>query len=299
MKRLIFLFIFFLFFPLTTFAKLKVVATIPTFAALAQEVGKDLIEVKSIARGDQDPHFLEPKPSYAVMLNQADLVIEDGLELEIGWLPVLFTQARNPKIQPGQKGYLNASEGLEILDLPSGRVDRSQGDVHPLGNPHYWFKPQNGLLMARRIADRLKELDPANASQFEQNVRQFESRLKIKMEVWDKKISGLKGKKIITYHKSFTYFADWAGLQVVDYIEPKPGIPPNPGHLLSLIERIKAEKVPLIISENYYDPKPAQQLAEKTGAKFLILPTSVGGEPAIKTYEDLFEDLIQKMTGAL
>lgn len=287
------------FFPATSFAGLNVVASIPTFGALAQEVGGNLIDVKSLAKGDQDPHFLEPKPSYTVLLNRADLVIEGGLELEIGWMPVLLTQSRNPKIQRGQPGYLDASDGLSIQELPTGKMDRSEGDVHPLGNPHYWMDPRNGLIIARHIATRLKQLDPKNAEQYDKNYQQFELRLKGKIAGWDKKLAPLRGQKIITYHKSLSYFSNWSGINVAGYVEPKPGIPPNPGYLLSLIDKIKTEKIPLIASENFYNPKPCEQLAEKTGAKFITITTSVNGEPAVKSYDDLIEVMIQKFLGAL
>ncbi len=300
MKRfLIFLAILFLGFSSASFAKLNVVTTIPTFAALAQEVGKDLIDVKSIARGDQDPHFLEAKPSYAMTLNRADLLIENGLELEEGWLPVLLVQSRNPKIQPGQKGYLNASEGIPLLELPNGKLNRSEGDVHPLGNPHYWLNPRNGLIIARHIADRLKELDPANATQYDQNENLFEQNLNNRIAGWEKKLSPLKGKQIITYHKSFSYFSDWSGITVAGYVEPKPGIPPNPDHLISLIDLIQRNQIRLIVSENYYDPKSTQQLAQKSGAKFVTVATSVDGDPLVKNYSDLFENLIRNLEGNL
>ncbi len=285
--------------PLNAFAKLKVVTTIPDLASLVQSVGKDLVDIKSIARGDQDPHFLEAKPSYAVMLNQADLLIDVGLDLESGWLPLVMTQSRNPKIQAGQKGYLNASEGLEILEIPTGQVDRSMGDVHPNGNPHYWLDPRNALYISYRISKKLGELDPANAAQYTQNQQAFQSQLKNKIDAWSKQLASIRGRKIITHHKSFSYFVHWAGLQVAGYVEPKPGIPPSPGHLLSLIDLIKRESIPLIITENYYDPKASKQVSEKTGAKLLILPTSVGGEPNIKTYEELFEFLVTQIKGAL
>lgn len=285
--------------PLSAFAKLKVVGSIPDLAALAREVGGDLIETQTIARGDQDPHYLEPKPSFALMLNKADLLIEAGLELESGWLPILITQSRNPKIQPGQKGFLNAAQELSILEIPTGAVDRSMGDVHPDGNPHYWMNPRNGLVIAKRIAQRLGELDPGNASRFAENYADFEKRLSPRILDWEKAAAPFRGKKVVTHHKSFSYFVDWTGLKVEGLIEPKPGIPPNPSHLLSLINLIQTEKIPLIITENYYDPKPSRELAEKTGAKVLILPTSVGGEPGLKTYEDLFEALIGKLKGVL
>lgn len=281
------------------FAKLKVVASIPDFAALAREVGGDLVEVQSIARGDQDPHYLEPKPSFALMLNRADLLIEVGLELESGWLPVLITQSRNRKIQPGAAGFMSAHEGLHILEIPTGPIDRSMGDVHPDGNPHYWLNPRNGILIARGIAARLSRLDPENGARYAENGKTFEQRLTQKIAQWEKEIVPLKGKRIVTHHKSFSYFVDWTGMRVAGLIEPKPGIPPNPNHLLSLIRLIRTEKILLIVSENYYDPKPSRELAQKTGAKVLILPTSVGGEAGIGTYEDLFETLIQRLKGAL
>ena len=287
-----------IFLPLVVQAKFKVVTTIPDLAALASEVGGDKIDVESLARGDQDPHYIEPKPSFALKLNRADLLIEIGLQLEIGWLPVLLTQSHNPKIQTGALGHLQASEGLNLLEIPTGPVDRSQGDVHPEGNPHYWLNPRNGLIIAKHIADRLAEIDPANAALYQQNFKSFQARLQKKIIEWEKAISPLKGKKIITYHKSFSYFVNWSGLAVVDQIEPKPGIPPSPSHILALIDRITAEKIPLIITENYYDPRASQKLSQKTGAKVLLLPTSVGGETAIKTYEDLFDYLVTQLKGS-
>jgi len=287
-----------IFLPLVVQAKFKVVTTIPDLAALASEVGGDKIDVESLARGDQDPHYIEPKPSFALKLNRADLLIEIGLQLEIGWLPVLLTQSHNPKIQTGALGHLQASEGLNLLEIPTGPVDRSQGDVHPEGNPHYWLNPRNGLIIAKHIADRLAEIDPANAALYQQNFKSFQARFQKKLTEWEKAISPLKGKKIITYHKSFSYFVNWSGLAVVDQIEPKPGIPPSPSHILALIDRITAEKIPLIITENYYDPRASQKLSQKTGAKVLLLPTSVGGETAIKTYEDLFDYLVTQLKGS-
>lgn len=286
-------------FSLSASAKLRVVTTIPDLATLAQNVGGNLIEVKSIARGDQDPHYLEPKPSYAVLLNRADLLIEVGLDLEVGWLPVLLTQSRNSKIQFGQKGHLTATEGVPILEIPSGKIDRSMGDIHPMGNPHYWMNPKNGLIIAKGIADRLGELDPANTIVYVENFRKWESTFLKRIAQWEKEIAPFRGRTVITHHKSFSYFVDWAELKVAGLIEPKPGIPPTPSHILSLIDLIKREKIRLIITENYYDPKPARELSEKTGAKFLILPTSVGGDVGVKSYEDLFQFLIDKLKGTL
>ncbi|MBI4411383.1 MAG: zinc ABC transporter substrate-binding protein, partial [Deltaproteobacteria bacterium] len=172
MKK-IFLFLLILLVPFTAHAKINVVATIPDLAAIAREVGGELVNVDSIARGDQDPHYLEPKPSYAVKMNKADLLIEVGLELEVGWLPVLLTQSRNPKILRGASGHLDASRDIPVAEIPAGKVDRSMGDVHPLGNPHYWLDPRNGLIIARGIADKLGKLDPANKTVYDGNLGVF------------------------------------------------------------------------------------------------------------------------------
>lgn len=297
MKKLLLFFIM-ISVPLTASAKVKVVTTIPDLAALTQEVGKELVEVKSLARGDQDPHYLEPKPSFVVTVNQADLLIDVGLQLEIGWLPVLLTQSRNPRIQRGQNGYLNASEGIRPLEIPTGPVDRSMGDVHPEGNPHYWLNPKNGLIIAEKISERLALLDPPNAPTYRQNYQTFATAFLQKIRQWEQELKPFTGKKVITHHKSFSYFVDWSGLMVRNYIEPKPGIPPSPAHLLSLIELITTEKIPLLITENYYDPKSSQELAKKTGAKVLVLPTSVGGEKGVDSYEALFDHLIARLREA-
>lgn len=279
----------------TAHARLNVVTTTADLAAIAREVGGTLVIVKSICRGDQDPHYLEAKPSYAVLLNKADLLIEAGLDLEIGWLPVLLTQARNPKIQRGQPGHLDASKGVLLLEIPTGRIDRSLGDVHPLGNPHYWLNPENGFIIAGHVAQKLSELDPAHAGEYEQNLNVFTQRLTLKIASWKQNTSVLKHKKIITHHRTYSYLADWVGLNVVDVIEPKPGIPPSPFHILSLIEKIKSQHIELIVAENYLDPKPAQELGQKTGARVLFLPSSVGGLPGLSTYESLFDHIFQQM----
>lgn len=301
MKKIFFVFALLLpiLLSVTADAKIRIVTTIPDLAALAQEVGQDLVAIDSIARGDQDPHYIEPKPSFALKLNQADLLIDVGLELESGWLPILLTQSRNPKIQPGNPGYLSASQGLRILEIPTGKIDRSQGDVHPDGNPHYWMNPENGLVIAKGIAERLAQIDSTHADQYRTNAIAFEARLRSKIAGWKKQTTSLRGKKIITHHKSFSYFVEWTGMDAVDQVEPKPGIPPTPSHILHLVNLITSQSIPLIITENYYDPKPSQELAARTGAKVLILPTSVGGEAGIKTYEDLLDVLIRKLGGNL
>ncbi len=285
--------------PLAASAKLKVVTTTTDLAALAKEVGGDLIDVESLARGDQDPHYIEPKPSFAGKMSRADLLIEVGLGLEVGWLPVLLTQSRNQKIQPSAPGHLKASDGIRLLEIPTGAIDRSQGDIHPEGNPHYWLDPRNGLIIAKAITEKLSALDPANAALYQKNFRSFKEDFSKKITLWAKELSPLKGKELVTYHKSLSYFADWAGFNVAGFVEPKPGIPPSPAHILSLIDMIKEKKVPAVITESYYDAKASQQVAEKGSAKLLLIPTSVGGEAGITRYEDLFSAIVKKMKGVL
>lgn len=284
--------------PGVAMAKLNVVTTIPDLAAIAQEIGGDKITVKSIARGDEDPHFLEPKPSYILIVNHADLLIEVGLQLEIGWLPVLITQSRNPKIQTGMHGRMDASEKIPLLEIPVGAIDRSQGDVHPDGNPHYWLNPQNGLVIAQEIAEHLSQLDPVNKDFYGLQLQTFQTKLKNKIVEWQKLASPLKGKTAVAYHKTTPYLADWLGLKIVDFIEPKPGIPPSPSHILALMDEMTKQKVPWIITASYYDMKAARELSEKTGAKVLVLPSSVGGNKEVSTYEELFDYLIAQLKGA-
>lgn len=295
MKK-IFLIIILFILPNVSHAKLNVVTTTSNLSAIASYVGGNLISVKALARGDQDPHFLEPKPSFVAAVGQADLLISVGLELEIGWLPVLVTQSRNPKIQKGSAGYMEASDGIPLLELPTGIVDRSMGDVHPFGNPHYWLNPNNGLIIADHMAKKFSELDPTNAATYQMNADQFKAALKTKITTWNQELASLRGKQIITYHKSLSYFMDWADLKQAGYLEPKPGIHPSPSHILELVDTIEKQKVPLIVSENYYDPKPAQELAKKTGVKHLVLATSVGGDTGTENYFTLFDYLVSKFT---
>jgi len=281
-------------------AKVKVVTTTEDLAALAREVAGDTAEVGSIARGYQDPHFVEAKPSYLLKLKKAQLFIQVGLELEAGWAPALLTSARNPGILPGRPGFMDASEGCEILEKPAGGVDRSLGDVHPLGNPHYWLNPENGRLIARAIARRLSVIDPENAGKYKANLAAFETRLTAKEKDWDAAAAAFKGIKVVTYHNSWPSFAKRFGLDVVDFVEPKPGIPPSPAHIHSLIARIRAEGVSLLMVEPYFDQKLPKKVAAEAGVPLVIVPPSVGGEEGIKTYFDLFDrqlELLKKAGG--
>lgn len=282
----------------TAHAKVRVVTTTSDLAALAREVGGDLVEADSIAKGYQDPHFVEAKPSYLLRLKKADLFIQVGLELEAGWAPTLLTNARNDRILPGSPGFLEASEGCDVLDKRPG-ADRSQGDVHPLGNPHLWLDPENGRVIARHIAERLKRLDAAHAADYDANLRRFEAQLAQKRKDWDKLAAPLKGARIVTYHNSWPNFARAFGFTVVDFVEPRPGIPPSPAHVQALTARIRREKIPLVLIEPYFDDKLPAKIAADGGAKLLLLPPSVGGEKGLDGYFDLFDHALGHIASAL
>ena len=280
-------------------AALRVVATTQDLESLVKEVGGDKVETESLAKGYQDPHFVEAKPSFILRLNRADLDIVVGRELEIGWLPALINQARNAKIQPGAPGYLDASLTAKILDIPTGAVTRAEGDVHPQGNPHYWLDPENGRRIAKAIQERLSQLDPADAAVFAQREADFERRLSEAEQRWKAGMTPYKGLKVVTYHRSWPNFADAFGLEVVGYVEPKPGIPPSPAHSLELIQQMKRENVKLIIIEPYFDPKTPNSIGSQTGAKVVTLAPSVGGEKDVTDYFKLFDYDIAKLTAAI
>jgi zinc/manganese transport system substrate-binding protein len=285
-------------------AALNVVGATQDLAAIAQEVGGDKIKVTALAKGYQDPHFVEAKPSFVLLLNKADLLIVVGRDLEIGWLPPLITQSRNAKIQPGSNGYLDASLSAKILELPTGQITRAMGDVHPLGNPHYWLDPENGRRIAKEIEQKLSEMDAANASFYAQREADFEKRLTTAEQRWKSEMAPYRGLKVVTYHRSWPNFADAFGLDVVGYVEPKPGIPPTPQHTIEVINAMKAQNVKIIMVEPYFDLKTPNSIAANTGAKVLVMPPSVGGVPQAGDYFKLFDTdiamLIQavKATGA-
>ena len=269
--------------------KLNVVTSTADMAALAQEVGGDKISVDSIAKGYQDPHFVEAKPSFLLKLREADLLINVGLQLEIGWLPPLITQSWNPRIQVGAQGYLDASQFCEILEIPQGTVTRAEGDVHPLGNPHYWLDPDNGRRIARGIANKLADLDPADAAYFQQRFEEFNKRLSAAELKWDAEMKPYRGQKVVTYHRSFPNFARHFGLDVIGYVEPRPGIPPTPSHTIELIQLIKRENCKVVLVEPYFDLKTPQSIGRETGAQVIVYLPSVGGEKQVTNYFELFD----------
>jgi zinc/manganese transport system substrate-binding protein len=269
--------------------KLNVVTATTDLAALGQEVGGDRIQVESIAKGYQDPHFVEAKPSFLLKLRQADLLIVVGLQLEIGWLPPLINQSGNPRIQVGAGGYLDASQFAEILDIPTGTVTRAMGDVHPLGNPHYWLDPDNGRRIARGIASKLGELDPPNNAYYQERFQDFDKRLTAAEQRWDAEMKPYRGRKVVTYHNSFPNFAKHFGLNVIGYVEPRPGIPPTPSHTIELIGLMKRENCKVILVEPYFDLKTPQSIARDTGAQVVQYLPSVGGEKEVTDYFKLFD----------
>ena len=285
--------------PAPAARKLKVVTTLSDLASLAETVGGDRVEALSLAKGYQDPHFVEPKPSFILKLHEADLLVVAGLELEIGYLPPLLDQARNDLIRPNGRGYLDASAGCEILEKPTEKVTRAMGDVHPAGNPHYWLDPQNGRVIARAVAAKLAALDPAGADAYRKNLAAFEARLTEGEARWAKAMAPHAGTKVVTYHRSWPNFAKAFGLDVVGYLEPKPGIPPTPQHKLEIVNLMAAQKVPLILMEVYFDEKDPNFVASKTGAKVVVLPPSVGGVPEAKDYVALFDTNVDLLVKAL
>lgn len=279
-------------------AKLTVVTTTADLASLAQTVGGGHVDVTSLARGTQDAHFVEAKPSMIRQLARADLFLVVGADLEIGWLQPLLETARNARVQPGTPGYLDLSTSVELLQKPTGPVSRAQGDVHAHGNPHYWLDPRNGSRMAEAIARRLSELDPAHTDAFHANRAAFERQLRERLASWQAQLAPLKGRPVISYHKSFVYLAQAFGFDIVGEVEPKPGIPPNAAHLQQLIERIRAQKIGVLIMEPYYERRSADYLREQTGIRIAVVPNSVGGAPGADDYLGLFDVIVRTLADA-
>jgi ABC-type Zn uptake system ZnuABC Zn-binding protein ZnuA len=285
--------------PLSAQSKLNVVATTQDLASLAEEVGGDRVNVEAIARGYQDPHFVEAKPSFILKLYKCDLLVLVGRDLEVGWLPPLIQQSRNGKIQVGAQGYLDASVHAKILEIPTGQITRAMGDVHPLGNPHYWLDPENGHTIAKDIVAKLAELRPGDRAYFEGRLADFEKRLTDAEARWEGLMAPYKGIDLVTYHRSFPNFADRFGLDIVGYVEPRPGIPPTPSHTLDLITEMRRLGVKVILVEPYFDLKTPDAIARETGAKVLVFPPSVGGVKEVTSYIQLFDYDINLLISAI
>lgn len=282
-------------------AKINVVASVTNLASIAREVGGDKIKVKSIAKGYQDPHYVDAKPSYVLDLNKADLLIYTGLDLEVGWLPSLITGARNSRISSSaSQGRFDASTLIPLkLDVPKIKVDRSMGDVHAGGNPHFILNPSYAVIVARGIADRFAELDPDNKTLYESNLARFVNKMESKMKKWKAMLAPYQGANILTYHKTWTYFTDWAGLNEVGTIEPVPGIPPSPRHVANVIKLAKSSDVSVIISSSLQPQKSSKYIADKTGITFISLAPQVGAEKNIRSYTELIDSIVSRISLAL
>lgn len=280
-------------------AKLHIVAATPDLGALAREIGKDKVDITTIAKPTEDPHFVDAKPSFIVKLNKADMLIEVGMQLEIGWLPNLVLSARNPRILVGKPGYLLASKGISPLEIPDPSMDRSMGDVHSMGNPHYSLDPLNGRIVATHICERLCQIDAANCAYYKDNLKDFTKRLDQKFSEWQKTLEPFRGTKIVTYHKTFPYFAKRFNLNVIGTLEPKPGIPPSPTHINNLIPTMKNEGVKLILIEQFRERKVAEFVAAQTEAKVVIVPIMVGGLKETDDFLTLFDYIINQIVTTL
>lgn len=282
----------------SAFATFRVVTTTEDLRSVTQAIGGEFVDVSSIAKGTQDPHFVEAKPSYLVAVSRADLLISIGLELESGWLPLLIRGARQPKLMPGEPACLSVSEAITPIDVRA-QADRSQGDVHPLGNPHFMADPERVIAVAELISKRLSQLDPPHSKEYAENLASFKNQLQDKIARWKKKLATYKGSKVIGYHMTFNYLFKYFGLEVVGFLEPKPGIQPTAQHILSLVETAKNQKVKLIVVESFFDPKPGQTLAERTQAKLVLIPAYVGGDEHSKTYFEWMDTLVNDLEKGL
>ncbi len=279
-------------------ADMRIVATTPDLAAIAREVGGSHVTVTALALHSQDPHFVDPRPHLALDLAKADLLLATGLDLEIGWLPTLQTGSRNGSIQKGSPGYLDCSTLVSLLEVPSEKVDRSQGDVHPQGNPHYLLDPRRGAKVAVGIARRMGEIDPANAAAYESAAKQLSSKLDSARKGWESKLSGARGKKIVAYHRSLPYLADWLGLDVVEHLEPRPGIPPNPRHVAHVIDIAKQQDARAIVQQSFYPDNVSKLVAKRAGVAVCTLP---GGPDfrAGQSYEKYIDRVVKALKKAL
>ncbi|TMI90178.1 MAG: zinc ABC transporter substrate-binding protein [Bacteroidetes bacterium] len=289
MKKISILSLFFFCISSFVFADtIKIVTTTTDMKSIAEFIGGNKVSVTSIATGYQNPHFVDPKPSYIISLTKADLYVTVGLDLETGWSPQLLSSSRNTKIQKGAAGYVDASEGVNLLQVPTA-ANRAEGDIHIYGNPHYWLDPLNGKIIARNIANGLERIDPSNRSFYEANLVSFNSRIDLKLKEWQGKMAPYKGSKIIAYHNEWVYFETRFGLQIVDFMEPKPGIPPTPTQLVKVIKEVTANKIKVIISSPYFTTSSSDVVSKQTGVKELTLATSVGAFDQVKDYFGLFD----------
>ncbi len=280
-------------------AKLRAVASTSDVAAVLQAIGGARIELTTIARGSMDPHYLEAKPSYIVSLRKADLLAYNGLQLEIGWLPLLLDGARNRQIVWGASGHVAMSQGIDILEVPQGSLSRAQGDIHPEGNPHFTLHPRNVLRMAGTAREALARLDPESAAEYERNHATFVTALEAAIPRWEEQMRPYRGRELVCHHKQWEYLLAWLGLVPVDYVENKPGIPPSPRHLDEIERLLRERHIPLLLGATFDNTDPLERLAERTGTKLLVLPAAIGAIPGVETPVALFDHLVSELAQAL
>ncbi len=273
-------------------AKLRVVTTLPDFAAIAAELGGERVEAEALIRGSQDPHFVDAKPSFILKLSRADLLVRIGLGLEDGWLPVLLTQARNADVQPGGRGYLDASQVVRVLEVPV-KADRAMGDVHGGGNPHYFTSPEELFRVAQAIERKLLELDPDGAEEFQARWRAFEERFRQRTGAWRRRLAPLQGMPVVEYHRSWIYFLEWSGFRSAGALEPKPGVPPSAGHVTRLLREVQGQGIRQVWQEVYHPTGLSRVFAEKSGARLLVLPSMVGASEGLDTIWDKFDRMVE------
>src|SRR6266851_2726504 len=279
-------------------AKLNVVATLPDFGSLAREIGGDKIDIVTLAKPTEDPHFVDARPSFVVSLRSTDVLIDGGAELEIGWLPPLLQNARNLKIEIGKPGRVQTSQGIRLMNVPTN-VTRAAGDVHALGNPHFMTDPIIAKAVAQHIAQSFSAVDAANAASYDANYKKFEATINAKLQEWGAAMLPFKGQKVVAYHDSWVYFAHRFGLNIDIFLEPKPGIPPSPSHLAEVIQQMKAQHIKAIIVEPYHNRKIAEKVAAATGARVVDFAQFPGGLPDTDTYVKLIDVLVNRLAAAL
>jgi len=277
-------------------SKLRVVATVGDLGAIAREVLGDAGDVVVLAKPTQDPHFVDARPNLILDLNRADALVSMGLDYEVGWLPVLVKGSRNARIQSGSAGNLVASTLVPLLEVPQQRIDRSMGDIHPGGNPHFTLDPRNGARVARGLAERFGNLAPDNRALYAKNADAFVARLEARTKDWEHRLASRRGTPVVSYHKSFVYLTSWLGLVEVGTIEPKPGIPPNAAHVAELVNEMKGRKVPAILQERWYPSSVAETIASQTGAKLVLIP---GMTPERGSYADHVDEVVRALEAAL
>jgi len=284
---------------LPAWADLKVATSLSDLASVAQFVGGKHVTAISLCKGYEDPHFVPAKPSLMKAIQDADVFVSVGLELDGGWLPLVIPGSRNPKIQPGAKGFIDASEGVEVLDKPIGTVSRAEGDIHPLGNPHYYSDPLNLVVVADHLARVFSDLDPDNASDYAANAKEFDAKMKKSVEDWTAQLKPFQGASLVIFHENFKYFTNRFGLKIFGTVEPKPGIPPSPRYLAETSEAMKQAGVKVVIYQPYYDADASQQLAKLAGGVALEIPNEVGGVPEAKDVFSKFDYIVSSLVKAL